>query len=170
MSKSGARNDHPFAQWIRILGVGPGRSRSLTESEAYDAMRMIRAGEVEPVQLGALLMLMRYKRETAEELAGFARALQADPLETAKPALSSSSVSVSPSTYSAEKVNRWGIRRSGSPTTSTSGTAAAIPDRSFSTSACWRAPTAVRSFRHTSSAAAAAAIAGTSGVPGQRPA
>jgi anthranilate phosphoribosyltransferase len=78
VSKSGGRNDHPFAQWIRILGVGPGRSRSLTESEAYDAMRMIRAGEVEPVQLGALLMLMRYKRESAEELAGFARALEAD--------------------------------------------------------------------------------------------
>ena len=76
MSPAGARGDHPFAQWIRILGVGPGRSRSLTESEAYEAMRMIRAGEVEPVQLGALLMLMRYKRETAEELAGFARALQ----------------------------------------------------------------------------------------------
>jgi anthranilate phosphoribosyltransferase len=70
--------DHPFAQWIRILGVGPGRSRSLTEDEAYQAMRMIRAGEVEPIQLGALLMLMRYKRETADELAGFARALQTD--------------------------------------------------------------------------------------------
>jgi anthranilate phosphoribosyltransferase len=78
-----ARGDHPFAQWIRILGVGPGRSRSLTEGEAYDAMRMIRAGEVEPVQLGALLMLMRYKRESAEELAGFARALQEPAAQTA---------------------------------------------------------------------------------------
>ena len=87
MSPSGARGDHRFAQWIRILGVGPGRSRSLTESEATEAMGMIRAGEVEPVQLGALLMLMRYKRETAEELAGFARALQGPAAQAPVPDL-----------------------------------------------------------------------------------
>jgi anthranilate phosphoribosyltransferase len=79
MSSHAASGDHPFARWIRILGVGPGRARSLSEDEAYEAMQMIRAGEVEPVQLGALLMLMRYKRESAEELAGFARALRIDP-------------------------------------------------------------------------------------------
>jgi anthranilate phosphoribosyltransferase len=87
MSAPAARGDHPFAQYIRILGVGPGRSRSLTEDEAYQAMCMIRAGEVQPVQLGALLMLMRYKRETAEELAGFARALQTAPGPAAVPDL-----------------------------------------------------------------------------------
>jgi anthranilate phosphoribosyltransferase len=37
---------------------------------------MIMAGEVEPVQLGAFLMLMRVKEETREELAGFILGVQ----------------------------------------------------------------------------------------------
>jgi anthranilate phosphoribosyltransferase len=46
----------------------------LTQDEAYRAMTMIMAGEVEAVQLGAFLMLMRIKEETMEELAGFVQA------------------------------------------------------------------------------------------------
>lgn len=63
--------EHPFAAYIRILGKGRSGSRSLTRDEAYQAMRMILAGEVEPVQLGAFLMLLRVKEESPEELAGF---------------------------------------------------------------------------------------------------
>ena len=62
-------------------------------------------------------------------------ALQADPLATAKPARSSSRVRVSPSRYKTLNVSRCGTRRSGSPTTSTSGTSAAIRDRIRSISA-----------------------------------
>lgn len=66
-----SRPEHPFAEYIRILGKGRKGSRPLTRDEAYRAMKMIMAGEVLPVQLGAFLMLMRVKEETPEELAGF---------------------------------------------------------------------------------------------------
>jgi anthranilate phosphoribosyltransferase len=66
-----SHEEHPFAETIRILGKGKKGSRSLTQDEAYHAMKMILADEVLPVQLGAFLMLMRVKEETPEELAGF---------------------------------------------------------------------------------------------------
>ncbi len=66
--------EHPFAQYIRILGKGKKGSRPLSEDEAYQAMSMIMQDQVEPIQLGAFLMLMRVKEETEDELAGFARA------------------------------------------------------------------------------------------------
>lgn len=69
-------HEHPFAQYVRILGKGKKGSRSLTQEEAYDAMSMIMAKEVEDVQLGAFLMLMRVKEESPEELLGFARAVR----------------------------------------------------------------------------------------------
>jgi len=65
---------HPFARFVAALGRGPGRSRDLDETEAREAMTMILAGAVEPVQVGALLMLMRFKKETPAEIAGFVRA------------------------------------------------------------------------------------------------
>ena len=65
------RPEHPFAEYIRILGKGKKGSRPLTQDEAYQAMKMILADEVLPVQLGAFLMLMRVKEETPDELAGF---------------------------------------------------------------------------------------------------
>jgi anthranilate phosphoribosyltransferase len=69
--------EHPFAQYVRILGKGKNGSRSLTQDEAYDAFRMILAGdEVTPEQLGAFLMLMRVKEENPEEVAGFVRAVK----------------------------------------------------------------------------------------------
>ena len=65
------RPEHPFAEYIRILGKGKKGSRPLTQDEAYRSMKMILADEVLPIQLGAFLMLMRVKEETPEELAGF---------------------------------------------------------------------------------------------------
>lgn len=67
-------NEHAFAPYVRILGKGKNGSRDLTEQEAFDAMSMILKGEVQDVQLGAFLMLMRVKEETPEELVGFVRA------------------------------------------------------------------------------------------------
>lgn len=68
--------EHPFAQYIRILGKGKKGSRALTAEEAQDSMRMILADEVTPEQLGAYLMLMRVKEETATEVSGFVRAVR----------------------------------------------------------------------------------------------
>ena len=63
-----------LAEHVRTLGRGPGRSRSLTQDEAADAMRLMLQGDAAPEAVGALLMLLRMKGETAEEIAGFARA------------------------------------------------------------------------------------------------
>jgi anthranilate phosphoribosyltransferase len=67
---------HPFAEFIIILGKGKRGSRSLTQNEAYRAMKMIVNRQVEAEQLGAFLMLMRIKEETPEELAGFVLAVR----------------------------------------------------------------------------------------------
>lgn len=66
-----------LAPYIRILGRGPSRSRPLTQDEAREAMEIILAGDADPVAIGALLMLMRYRGETAPEIAGFTQAVQA---------------------------------------------------------------------------------------------
>ena len=71
-----SQQEHPFAQYVRILGKGRNGSRGLTADEAYEAMRMIMAEEVEPIQLGAFLMLMRVKEETPEEVAAAVRAIR----------------------------------------------------------------------------------------------
>jgi anthranilate phosphoribosyltransferase len=68
--------EHPFAQYVRILGKGKNGSRPLTTEEAYQSFRMILNNEVLPEQLGAFLMLMRVKEEDPEELAGFIRAVK----------------------------------------------------------------------------------------------
>ncbi len=69
-----AHSEHLFAPYIRILGKGRKGSRSLTQEEAFDAMSLILDNQVEEVQLGAFLMLLRVKEETPEELAGFIQA------------------------------------------------------------------------------------------------
>ncbi|NNL56201.1 MAG: glycosyl transferase family protein [Pseudomonadales bacterium] len=77
--------EHAFAQYIRALGKGKQGSRSLSFDEASAAMQMILAGDVEPVQLGAFLMLLRVKEESAAEIAGFVHACRqaiAPPLPT----------------------------------------------------------------------------------------
>lgn len=76
--------EHPFAQFIRIIGKGKTGARSLTYDEAYQAFGMILRNEVLDVQLGAFLMLLRVKEESVDELAGFVQAtrdqLQFKPL------------------------------------------------------------------------------------------
>lgn len=67
---------HPFSRFIQILGKGRNGMRSLTQDEAFEAMNMIACYDVEPEQIGAFLMLMRVKEESAEEVAGFTRALR----------------------------------------------------------------------------------------------
>ena len=69
--------EHPFAQFVRILGKGKRGARNLTREEARDAMGMLLDGKVEESQLGAFLMLLRHKEESAEEMAGFTEAVRA---------------------------------------------------------------------------------------------
>ena len=69
--------EHPFAQFVRILGKGKRGARNLTREEAREAMGMLLDGQAEESQLGAFLMLLRHKEESAEEMAGFAEAVRA---------------------------------------------------------------------------------------------
>ena len=65
---------HDFAGFVRILGRGPGRSRSLTRAEARYALGMVLRGEATREQIGALLMLLRYRGEAIQEATGLVEA------------------------------------------------------------------------------------------------
>lgn len=69
--------EHPFAAYVRTLGRGPARSRPLTRAEAADALGMILRGEADPHQVGAFMMLLRFRGENADEIAGLADAARA---------------------------------------------------------------------------------------------
>jgi len=67
-----------FMPYVQALGRGPGRSRPLSRSEAADALGLLlTSGAVDPYQAGAFLMLLRYRGENGEELAGLVDAARA---------------------------------------------------------------------------------------------
>lgn len=66
---------HALADYVRILARGKNASRSMTQEEAHFTMTELLAGRFRAEQLGAILMLMRVKEESPEELAGFAQAV-----------------------------------------------------------------------------------------------
>ena len=70
-----AREEHPFAKFVAILGRGKTKQRHLTFDEARESMAMILRRETLPEQTGAFLMLLRLKEESPDEIAGFARAV-----------------------------------------------------------------------------------------------
>ena len=74
---SAETSPHDFARFIRQIGRGATLSRPLSEDEAVEAMGMILRGAVRPEQLGAMMIVLRYRKETPEELAGFVRASRA---------------------------------------------------------------------------------------------
>lgn len=69
-------SDHPFSEYLRILGKGPKSRRSLTQAEAASALKMILSGQVTEKQLGAFLLLMRANGESPQELIGFVKGLR----------------------------------------------------------------------------------------------
>ena len=75
--------EHPFAQYVRIIGRGPNLSRPLTEDEMYNAASMILNDEVEDLQMGAFLCILRVRTEVPEEGLGFVRAVR-DKLNISK--------------------------------------------------------------------------------------
>jgi anthranilate phosphoribosyltransferase len=66
-----------FAAFVATLGRGPGRSRALTREEANTAFGMVLRGQVDPHQVGAFLMLLRFRGEDAEEITGMVEAARA---------------------------------------------------------------------------------------------
>src|ERR1700710_2149432 len=65
-----------FAPFVATLGRGPGRSRALTRQEAEIAFGMVLRGEADPHQVGAFLMLLRFRGEDADEITGMVQAMR----------------------------------------------------------------------------------------------
>lgn len=65
-----------YAEYIRILGRGPIKSRHLTLEEARFAFGGVLSGEMQDMQVGALLLLLRYRSESPAELAGIVSAIR----------------------------------------------------------------------------------------------
>ena len=63
--------------YVQIVARGQGRARPLTMTEATDAMQVMLSGNAQPEALGALLMLLRYRGEVPDEIAGFTAGLRA---------------------------------------------------------------------------------------------
>ncbi|MGI9416701.1 MAG: glycosyl transferase family protein [Geminicoccaceae bacterium] len=72
---------HPFVAHLRTIGRGSTVGRPLDQEEAEAAFDMILNGELEPIQLGAFLLVLRYRTEAPSELAGFVRAARRTFLE-----------------------------------------------------------------------------------------
>lgn len=65
-----------YAKFIHILGRGPTKSRHLTIDEARVAFGGVLSGEMSDLQLGAFLLLLRYRSENPAELAGIVQAVR----------------------------------------------------------------------------------------------
>ena len=92
------QTEHPFAQYIRIIGKGKNGARPLTQDEATTAMQMIMREQISAEQLGAFMMLMRMKEESAAELAGFINAIKQE-----MPTLTAGQVDLDWSSYAGKR-------------------------------------------------------------------
>ncbi|HUR68965.1 MAG TPA: anthranilate phosphoribosyltransferase [Candidatus Thermoplasmatota archaeon] len=70
------RASAPDPQVVKQAIAAVIESRSLSEQLAYDAMAAIMEGQATPAQIAGLVVGLRMKGETVEELTGFARAMR----------------------------------------------------------------------------------------------
>jgi len=66
-----------FAPLIKEIGRGAKGARSLTRAQAQNLFGAMLAGEVGDLELGAILIALRIKSESLDELLGFADAMRA---------------------------------------------------------------------------------------------
>jgi len=62
---------------IRAALARLAEGKNLTQAETRDVFRLVMSGEATPAQIGGMLMAMRVKGETAEEIAGAAETMRA---------------------------------------------------------------------------------------------
>ena len=74
-----------FAPLIKEIGRGTKGARDMDETQAEALFGAILDGQVPDMELGAILLSMRIKGESAAELAGFVRAMQARTAAVALP-------------------------------------------------------------------------------------
>lgn len=82
------------AALLRVIGRGSRGSRDLDAAQSQALMRAMLRGELAELQLGAVLMALRLKGESADEMLGFARAVDETlpRLDVARPVVVLSSV------------------------------------------------------------------------------
>lgn len=84
--------DFPVAAFVKEIGRGKAGSRSLDEARAFELFSAIFDEQVGDVELGAILMALRMKGETADEIAGALAALQRHvrpvPVDPTRPVVS----------------------------------------------------------------------------------
>ncbi len=67
----------PAARFIKEIGRGKHGARSMTRADAHDLYQAILAGRVSDLELGGIMLSMRIKGESVEEIAGFLEAAEA---------------------------------------------------------------------------------------------
>ncbi len=75
-----------YAPYIKEIGRGPKGSRPLTAAQAEALFGDMMDGKVPDLELGAIILSMRIKAESADELLGFQRAMDARTATLAVPA------------------------------------------------------------------------------------
>ena len=73
---SAAGSPPSLARWIREIGRGPHAARPLSADDACELFSAMLAGDVPPLELGAILVAYRIKGETLDELTGFMAAIE----------------------------------------------------------------------------------------------
>lgn len=86
--------DVDIAALLRVIGRGARGSRDLDVAQSHALMRAMLRGDVAELQLGAVLLALRIKGESADEMLGFARAVDETlpRLDVARPVVVLSSV------------------------------------------------------------------------------
>jgi anthranilate phosphoribosyltransferase len=79
-----------IAKYIKEIGRGREGAKNLSEADAYRLMRALLRGELSDLEIGAVVLAMRMKGESIEELAGFMQAAHEQVLTLRSPSLAGS--------------------------------------------------------------------------------
>lgn len=77
MNQTSSPEPFPAARFIKEIGRGRKGARSLTRQDARDLYAAMLEGRVSDLELGGILLAMRIKGESVEEIAGFLDAAEA---------------------------------------------------------------------------------------------